>query len=88
MSMSFDLPKAAIDQLQGFITLLKAKPEILHKPELKFFLDYLESLGANIPPAPAKQEATPEPTTRKTEEVPPGEEKDDAEASIYRILIF
>jgi hypothetical protein len=28
MSFSASLPKAALDQLKGFITLIKAKPEV------------------------------------------------------------
>jgi suppressor of tumorigenicity protein 13 len=58
MSFSASLPKAAIDQLKGFITLCKAKPEVLHNPDLAFFHDYLNSLGANIPPKP-KEERKP-----------------------------
>ena len=66
MSMSFDLPKSAIEQLKGFVLLCQTKPEIVHKPELKFFLDYLVSLEANIPPAPpAEDDAKPKPTETK-----------------------
>ena len=51
-SMSFSLPKAALDQLKGFITLCRSKPEVLHNEELTFFSDYLLSMGATLPPKP------------------------------------
>ena len=50
------LPKAQVDQLQAFITVLKGKPEILHDPALSFFRDYLESYGARLPTPPPKPE--------------------------------
>jgi len=82
MSMSFDVPQAAIDQLQGFVLLLKTKPEILHKPELKFFRDFLEGLGCSIPPPPKK---TPEPAPKEAETNKPKEtaqeEPEDVEMS-------
>ena len=73
MSMSFDLPSSAIEQLKGFIHLCRAKPDLLHKPELAFFKDYLESLGAKLPsPAPPKPEqpkqATPPPAAEETKD--------------------
>jgi Hsp70-interacting protein N N-terminal domain len=63
MSMSFDLPQSALEQLKGFIMLCRTKPEILHKDELAFFREYLTSLGARLPPAPepAQKERKPEP---------------------------
>ena len=30
------LPKAQIDQLKAFVSVLKAKPDILHHPDLSF----------------------------------------------------
>ena len=53
--MSFDLPNSAVEQLKGFILLCRTKPEILHKPELKFFRDFLESFGANLPTPPPEE---------------------------------
>ena len=55
-SMSFSLPKAALDQLKGFITLCKSKPEVLHNEELSFFSDYLLSMGASLPPKPEQKQ--------------------------------
>ena len=53
-SMSFSMPKSAVDQLKGFISLCKSKPEIIHNEELQFFRDYLTSMGATLPPKPEK----------------------------------
>jgi len=55
-SMSFSLPKAALDQLKGFITLCRSKPEVLHNPELTFFSEYLLTMGATLPPKPEEVE--------------------------------
>jgi len=42
--------KEQLALLHQFIDICQAKPEILHLPEMKFYRDYLESLGAKIPP--------------------------------------
>ena len=82
--MAFQMPEAAIQQLKGFIQLCKAQPQIIHKPELKFFKDYLESMGATLPQSPAtpppeetpkaesneKQDPPPQPQTKQESEVP------------------
>jgi len=67
--MSFSLPKAALDQLKGFITLCRANPAVLHNPELAFFTDYLLSLGAVLPPKP-KEETKETPESKKGDKVP------------------
>ena len=86
MSMSFDVPQAAIDQLQGFVLLLKTKPEILHKPELKFFRDFLEGLGCSIPPPPKK---TPEPAPKEAETNKPKETaQEEPEVAILEYLFI
>ena len=66
------LPKAQIDQLQAFVQVLKAKPDILHDPGLQFFRDYLVSLGATLPSPPPKEEKKPE-KSPEPEPVPPKE---------------
>ena len=68
--MSFDLPTSAIEQLKGFVLLCRTKPEIIHKPELKFFLDFLVSMGASIPPPPPASEAKPEEEKKAKPEEP------------------
>ena len=55
-SMSFSLPKSAVDQLKGFISLCKSKPEMIHNEELTFFREYLLSMGATLPPEPPKED--------------------------------
>ncbi|CAG9831863.1 unnamed protein product [Diabrotica balteata] len=47
--MSCPIGKEAVDKLKQFISLCKSNPDILHLPDLKFFKDYLESLGASLP---------------------------------------
>jgi len=68
------LPEKQLNDLKGFVNLLKAKPQILHQPDLKFFKDYLASLGANIPaqvePEPKPREPEPEPKPKQTEPQP------------------
>ena len=65
-SMSFSLPKSAVDQLKGFISLCKSKPEMIHNEELTFFKEYLLSMGATLPPAPPKEDkpSKPEPEAK------------------------
>lgn len=38
-----------VSQLKKFIELCQKTPEILHHPDLSFFKNYMESLGAQIP---------------------------------------
>lgn len=73
MSFSASLPKAALDQLKGFITLCKAKPEVLHNSELAFFTDYLLSMGASLPPKPEPKQQQKEPSPAAP---PPAKEED------------
>ncbi|KAL3213243.1 hypothetical protein MRX96_035584 [Rhipicephalus microplus] len=61
------LGREQLRQLEAFVDFCKMKPEILHKPELSFFKQYLESLGAKISPAP--RSPSPPPKTKQTEEV-------------------
>jgi len=83
------IPQAQIMQLKAFVSVLKAQPAMLHHPELGFLRDYLESLGATLPPKPeaAKAEegkcpmkedipAPPEPEEEEVEEEPMSEESD------------
>ena len=41
------------------VELLQAQPQLLHTPELVFFHDYLQSLGATLPPKTAATAAEP-----------------------------
>ncbi|XP_064637992.1 hsc70-interacting protein-like [Lineus longissimus] len=59
-----------IMKLKTFVGLCKANPAILHAPQFAFFKEYLDSLGATVPPpsqktaweAPEEEKPTPEPT--------------------------
>lgn len=80
--MSFSLPKAALDQLKGFITLCRANPAVLHKPELTFFTDYLLMMGATLPPKPTEEDMADEPQKETKQPSPPKEEEvEDMELS-------
>ena len=82
MSMSFDLPSSAVEQLKGFILLCRTKPEILHKPELKFFRDFLESFGANLP-TPPPEEKTDKPAEQGK---PKQAEQENMETEVFDII--
>lgn len=43
-------------ELEAFVTLVRNDPSILHKSELSFFKEYLQSLGARIPEPPTDEE--------------------------------
>ena len=69
------LPKPQVDQLKAFISLLQAKPEILHDPALSFFRDYLVSMEANVPKAPPRKEPQPS-KSPEPEEVTPNKDEE------------
>merc|ERR1711953_723454 len=82
-------------QLQQFIAAMKAKPDILHHPDLAFFKEYLESLGATIPPKSEKKESSPKPEEEKaaTKDEPveepieePEEEESDVELDMNGVI--
>merc|ERR1712156_163864 len=68
------LPKAQLDQLKAFVTLLKINPAVLDDPDLEFFRDYLLSVGAKLPTIAkeSKDEQVPKPEAKesKDEQVP------------------
>ncbi|KAI0226841.1 Hsc70-interacting protein [Lamellibrachia satsuma] len=43
------MDKEQLTLLKGFVQLCKTTPDVLHKPELDFFKDWVESLGAKLP---------------------------------------
>uniref|UniRef100_A0A915ART5 Hsp70-interacting protein N-terminal domain-containing protein n=1 Tax=Parascaris univalens TaxID=6257 RepID=A0A915ART5_PARUN len=49
---------AQTELLRQFVQLCKKNPAILHDPKFGFYKEYLESLGATIPPIPKKEEKT------------------------------
>ena len=92
------LPKAQVDQLQAFVTVLKAKPDILHDPALSFFREYLVSMGAKLPSPPPKPEKQPskspepepvpskEPEEMEQEEVVESEPESDVELDMTGVI--
>ena len=93
------LPKAQVDQLQAFVQVLKAKPDILHDPALSFFREYLVSMGAKLPsPPPPKPEKQPskspepepvprnEPEEMEQEEVVESEPESDVELDMTGVI--
>ncbi|KAK8937548.1 TPR repeat-containing thioredoxin TDX [Platanthera guangdongensis] len=48
------MEEAKVAQLRDFVDSCKSDPSLLHEPLLVFFRDYLESLGAQIPPTSKK----------------------------------
>ena len=84
-SMSFQLPKSAVDQLKGFISLCKSKPEIIHNEELTFFREYLLSMNATLPPKPEGAEEkreTPKPEPKPSQEEPAEMEVESEESDV------
>ena len=89
--MSFQLPKSAVDQLKGFISLCKSKPEIIHNEELTFFREYLLSMDATLPPKPEggqaeegaeKKQETPKPAPQPSKEEPTEMEVESEESDV------
>ncbi|KAM7539829.1 hypothetical protein Aperf_G00000039059 [Anoplocephala perfoliata] len=82
------LPSKLVDEAKEFVTILRSQPELLHAPELKFLRDYLESLGAKIPPPKSSHESTPKPETVHEEEEPetPESEESDVELDMTGVI--
>merc|ERR1712042_101644 len=51
--------KEQLELLKQFVLACKANPAILQSPELKFFKDWIESLGGKVPVSAAKPDETP-----------------------------
>ncbi|KAJ8912917.1 hypothetical protein NQ315_017247 [Exocentrus adspersus] len=66
--MSFPINEEGLDKLKQFIALCKSSPAILHLPDLRFFKDYIESLGGKLPKASTMSS---EPKVEPKEEVAP-----------------
>ncbi|VEN58805.1 unnamed protein product [Callosobruchus maculatus] len=72
--MSCPISKEALVQLKQFIDICKSTPAILHLPELRFFREFIESLGGKIPDPPRMSTGpkveVPEESTAKPAEEP------------------
>ncbi|EFO24078.1 TPR Domain containing protein [Loa loa] len=49
---------AQVELLRQFVNICKSNPAILHEPRFEFYRDYLESLGAKLPPPPTEPNET------------------------------
>ncbi|MCL4132872.1 UNVERIFIED_CONTAM: hypothetical protein GTU68_061277 [Idotea baltica] len=54
--MSMDLKPEDLVRLQSFIKTCEKCPHIIWMPELKFFRDYVESMGGTLPKPPSSSE--------------------------------
>ncbi|XP_038055579.1 hsc70-interacting protein-like [Patiria miniata] len=64
------MDQASLDQLKAFVQLCKANPTVLHSPQLAFYREYLQSLGANLPTPPPPTE---KPTSTASDESKPAD---------------
>ncbi|CAF93381.1 unnamed protein product, partial [Tetraodon nigroviridis] len=46
-----------VSELKGFVQLCDSKPEILHLPEMSFFREWLQGMGATVPPLAKPKES-------------------------------
>lgn len=75
--MTTNMKEQQLKQLQDFVELCKGNPEVLLMPDLKFFKDFIESLGGNIPdsdPKSPQKESPTKQTHRKPLPKKPAEE--------------
>ncbi|KAF5306182.1 hypothetical protein FQR65_LT07458 [Abscondita terminalis] len=80
--MSCPFNKDSLDKLKTFIDICKSKPEILHLEDLQFFRDYLQSLGATIPPRPDMSSSNAESKSPSHVESEPEEEQESEESDV------
>jgi len=71
------LPQESLKQLKFFISHLKSHPDLIHTPDLSFFKEYLEHLGATVPPPAAKPQPKPKPEPSPAEHTPPPPKKEE-----------
>jgi len=82
--MSF-LSKEKLNELKAFVTACKNNPSLLHHPDLTFFKEYLESLGARVPAAtsnkssPSAASAAPPPAADDLPELMDDDRPEQAE---------
>lgn len=76
------LPEEHVAQLRMFTDLIKEDPSILNTPELKFFKEFIESLGGKVPTGSKssptrefpKQQERPKPSAPEPKDVDDEEE--------------
>ncbi|CAG9530613.1 unnamed protein product [Cercopithifilaria johnstoni] len=70
-----------VELLRQFVNVCKSKPAILHEPKFQFYRDYLESLGAKLPPLP-KEPSETKSSADHNEESPINEEEVEPEEKL------
>uniref|UniRef100_A0A1I8E9T6 TPR_REGION domain-containing protein n=1 Tax=Wuchereria bancrofti TaxID=6293 RepID=A0A1I8E9T6_WUCBA len=75
-----------VELLRQFVNICKSNPAILHEPRFKFYRDYLESLGAKLPPSSSETKSS-EPTGHN-EEIPikQAESEDELELDMSGVI--
>uniref|UniRef100_A0A0R3RSN3 TPR_REGION domain-containing protein n=1 Tax=Elaeophora elaphi TaxID=1147741 RepID=A0A0R3RSN3_9BILA len=72
-----------VELLRQFVNICKSNPAILHEPRFEFYRDYLESLGAKLPPAPTERNEKKSSGSAGHDEQPPiHEEKEEPEEEL------
>ena len=77
-----NIPPEQVKLLKVFVEACKANPSLLHTPELEFFKDYLQSLGAKLPDAPKTSPRTPTAEPKKEERPSTPEEEESPESDL------
>lgn len=72
--------------LKQFVKQCQANPGILHEPKFAFYREYLESLGATIPPLPEKKPTQSKPKSPEPQEEPMEEEESDVELDMSGVI--
>ncbi|KAF7248767.1 Hsc70-interacting protein [Varanus komodoensis] len=75
-----------LNELRAFVKLCKQNPAVLHAEEMRFFREWVESMGGTIPPAPcntsAEKTAEAKPEEKKPEEPPKPPEPESEESDL------
>ncbi|CAH1776309.1 unnamed protein product [Owenia fusiformis] len=79
------MDQAQLTLLKGFTELCKKNPSILHLPQLAFFKEWIESLGAEVPapntsfdaPPPTEEQPKPAPAPKREPTPEPESEESD-----------
>ncbi|VBB25195.1 unnamed protein product [Acanthocheilonema viteae] len=72
-----------VELLRQFVNVCKSNPAILYEPKFKFYRDYLESLGAKLPPPPKEpSETKSSKPADNSEELPKNEENVEPEEEL------
>ncbi|MFH4983321.1 hypothetical protein AB6A40_010030 [Gnathostoma spinigerum] len=68
--------------LRQFVSACKKNPGILHDPQFSFYKEWLESLGAKIPPSPPKADESESKSAPASEPEPVPEPESESEEQV------